>query len=219
MIIGVTGSRGFVGKRFRHWLAKHMIMQIYPIASSKDIEQCDLVVHLAGMNRSDDQWELFENNIDCTLRVASACARLNRRVIFASSTYPHKSHYRASKYISEQVLKGLGDNGLLNFTVLRIPKIIGPGCKPHYNSFVSTILYSIAKGEPFEHLIKNKEEVVDLVHVDNVCSEFIRYAYSGPEFVTVKPSIVITLKEIIEAAKLEGNTFSKLVEWYRNNAI
>jgi UDP-2-acetamido-2,6-beta-L-arabino-hexul-4-ose reductase len=233
MKIAITGHSGFVGTNLKRYLTA-LGHEVEPLNGESrewrtyhNARDCDALVHLAGKNRVKDPWSLLDHNILSTYEAARFCGTFGKPLVFTSSTYPHKSHYKASKAASEQIMQSLADNDLLDFTALKLPKIIGPGCKPHYNSFVSTVLYSIAKEEPYEHLIQDKTQMLELIHVDDVCSiiEDTILTWTTPEaavanVVTIAPRLILSLEEIIQAATgEENNEFKRIVEWYRSHDV
>lgn len=236
MRVGITGHCGFIGSNLKSYLlfSGHEVIplgncneDLRDYMSFSGVRYCDVVVHLAGKNRSEDPWLLVDHNVISSYQAARVCAKFNKPLIFTGSDYPHKGHYLASKTISEHIMNTFAENDLLRFCSIRLPKVIGPGCKPHYNSFVSTILYSIAKEEPYEHLINDRSAVLKLVHVDDVCrciSNIIADFGSESEVINFFDmssfSMFISIDDIIKnVTSSENNKLKEIVEWYRNNDI
>jgi hypothetical protein len=52
---------------------------------------------------------------------------------------------------------------------------LGVGIKPYYNSFTATVCYLEAKKEPYEHLIKDKKELLRLIDVDLLTNDMVEW--------------------------------------------
>jgi len=226
--IVITGAKGFIGSNLVKFLddPRHTVWPVQgDILDPKTfncpvMDSAEVLIHLAGANRGDYQ-TIMDTNVIGTYNAAMACAERSMRLVFSSSTYSAKSHYTASKRSSELFLTTMLDNGLLESMTIRFPKVFGPGCKPNYNSFVSTILHSIAKGIPYEHLIRDKKEILELVYVEVLCGTIgylIEKKQTGIKEISSPHSE--SIENIISLAKSdEDNLFSSTRRWYENNDI
>jgi UDP-2-acetamido-2,6-beta-L-arabino-hexul-4-ose reductase len=225
----VTGADGFIGKALCEYLKKsnyNVVRFCRPldVTEYSDVivaldDAVDCVVHLAGLNKGDDK-KLFVDNVDGVLNFAKACLYRQKRFINISSDYEAKSAYRASKRIGNAIVQEMVDNMNLNAVSLVLPKVIGPGCKPFYNSFASTLLYLLAKNKPYEHLIQNKNAKFTYATLDYaVCSITCMIEtnkrglhYCGHDLTS------ISFPDIIEKANTDdGNYFSETKKWYSQN--
>jgi UDP-2-acetamido-2,6-beta-L-arabino-hexul-4-ose reductase len=162
--IGITGPRGFIASHLARRLAR-------PTAGSKEsgarilgcsrqdfetpdslktfVGQCETIVHLAGMNRGDET-SLYETNVSLVERLIDALVATNRRphFIFASSTQRDRgTAYGRSKKEGEERLRRWAKQHDAALTVLVIPNVYGPGCRPFYNSVVATFCHQLAHGQ------------------------------------------------------------------------
>ncbi len=225
MIVGVTGAKGFVGENVCQYLMERGVEVeafVGDVRSFEDVDKfvrdVDFVVHLARKNKDVDQI-LLETNVMGTHNVAVACSQRFVRSVCVNSDYPHKSAYKAGNQIGENIVMSINQNMDGRNSLLVLPRLYGPGCKPSYNSFVSTLLYSIAKKQDYEHMIDDPKSVISLLHVDDVCREIeslikanTYYTYSR-----LVPTESYTIEKIIEMANGEDNIFAELVEWYSTN--
>lgn len=124
-------------------------------------------VHLAALNRCDDEYKILDTNVLGTYNVARHCLKNRIKLLVAGST-KHYGMYAASKRVSETILTALLPCGLVG-AYLRLPNVFGPHCRPYYNSFVSTILHHISIDEPYEHLIHDPFAEIRLLHVSDLC--------------------------------------------------
>ena len=110
------------------------------------VEKCDVIVHLAGVNRHPSSEYVFNKNIELAEKISNSIKRSKKKIhlIFSSSSQEDlKNEYgRAKKKSREEFIK-LSQNSNLSFSGLIIPNVFGPFCKPNYNSFISTFSQSI----------------------------------------------------------------------------
>jgi len=150
MKIGITGSKGFIGKNLKDKLKKHQVIEfdgnIKNINDVKKLyESVSKVVHLAGKNRGDEE-ELFLTNTLGAYNIYECINIYKVPTLIAGTNYNKPSAYTRSKNISDILIKQLKNIKVLNY---KIPNVIGVGCKPFYNSFISTLCYLEAKKEPY----------------------------------------------------------------------
>lgn len=149
MRVGITGWRGFIGSYLARSEASPMLFQgdmrnLDEV--SKFVANCDRIYHLAGKNRADDG-QILANNLVATgnLVLATKLLGANPEIVLASSAHAERnpnSEYGMTKLIEESLVKKA-----TKWCVFRIPNVYGPGCKPFYNSVVSTFCYQIAREE------------------------------------------------------------------------
>jgi UDP-2-acetamido-2,6-beta-L-arabino-hexul-4-ose reductase len=157
-LIGVTGAYGLLGWHLRCHLRSLPDLEVVvagrdEFVTSEKLEAfvagCDVVVHLAGMNRGDEQ-EVASTNVDLTQKLIAALESVNTRphVVFSSSTHIFRETlYGASKRQSAQLLSDWAQRSGGKFTNLVLPGVFGEGGKPFYNSVVSTFCHQVALGE------------------------------------------------------------------------
>ena len=180
--IGITGANGFVGQHLFNTLLQNKNISLIPFQrdffeneSKMDdfVQNCDAIVHLAGLNRSNDEEVIFNVNINITSAIISSLNRTKSKphIIFASSSQEYMNNvYGKSKKIARLNLK---DWSLLNksmFTGLIIPNVFGPFGVPFYNSFISTFSHQLINNEVPEIKIDNE---VELIYVDKLITEII----------------------------------------------
>lgn len=182
MQIGITGASGFIGSNFVNWLksnnAEYSIFEHRLSDHGKIdafIRDNDVIVHLAGVNRGNDQDILYANVLG-TFHIAACCLELKKKLIVAGSEYVGGS-YGASKKLALRIVEEFRPLGLSAY-YLCIPNVYGPGCKPSYNSFVSTVLDAIATKKPYRNLIHYPDTPLELVHVSDLCKIFGELCYT-----------------------------------------
>lgn len=178
MKIGITGAAGLLGWHLRAFLQGQPDVQIAlagreTFTSSERLQEfvrgLDAVVHLAGMNRGEDQ-EIYETNLVLTKALISACEATHARphIVFSSSTHiARDTSYGRSKRECAELLRAWESRSEGRFTNFILPNVFGEGGRPFYNSAVSTFCYQLAnKEEP--KIIQDAE--IELVHTQQVAA-------------------------------------------------
>jgi len=153
--IAITGSGGFLGWHLRvhcHAKPEIKILQVDrkgfcdPARFQQVIRQADAVVHLAGLNRGNDQ-DIERLNVELTKQLIAACRQTGARphVLLANSTHQGRdTAYGRSKRESANMLGGWASEAGTAFTDLVIPNVYGEGGRPFYNSVVATFCHQLA---------------------------------------------------------------------------
>lgn len=181
--VGVTGNSGFIGSHLVNTMM--LTPERYRLISfernhflSEDkmdafVRSCDVIVHLAGVNRASDQHELYEVNLDLSRKLVDACERTasRPRMIMSSSIQEgNGSIYGKAKKESREILEGWARSVNGSVTTLIIPNVFGPFGRPFYNSVVATFCHQFAIGE--EPTIQNDAEL-NLIYVAELVAELV----------------------------------------------
>ena len=174
MKIGITGSDGFIGYHTYNNLkftTKYNVIKLKKdFHKDKRIKKCDWIIHLAGVNRSNGQNNVYADNIDLTNKLVESVGK-NTNIIFASSTQAADSEtmYGKAKVECEQVIQLWSQQYGGKFYNLRIPNVFGPFCKPNYNSFVATFCHNVCSGKDLK---VTEDKYINLIYVNDVVEEF-----------------------------------------------
>lgn len=178
----VTGAGGFVGKNLMLRLSELAAFDAIPLVRGADgdewrrtIADADAVIHLAGVNRPQDEAE-FAGNWELAERVAEAIRSTGRAipVLHASSTKAvDDTPYGRSKARSEEVLFELARDTGSPVAVFRLPNIFGKWCRPGYNSAVATFCHNIVHGLPIT--VHDPAAPLALLYVDDLIACVIEY--------------------------------------------
>lgn len=159
MRIGITGSNGFIGKHLKNYLELQESIVVVEFKRSyfddksklqNFVKKCDAIVHLAALNRHDNQEQIYQTNIDLVKKIINACECTSSvpHVLFSSSTQEEQTnHYGRSKKEGRLLFEkwGMDNNSLV--TGMIIPNVFGPFGQPNYNSVVATFCHKIVFGE------------------------------------------------------------------------
>lgn len=181
--IGITGQNGFVGSHLK------MTLGLFPnefesVPFEKNffedtslldnfVSGCDVIVHLAGMNRHEDAQVIFNANVALAQQLVDSLERTGctPQLIMSSSTQEEADNlYGKSKKIARELLLQWAEKHQAVFNGLIIPNVFGPFGKPFYNSVVATFCHQITKGEsPTIHV----DGDLKLIYVGELVNEIL----------------------------------------------
>ena len=158
--VGITGESGFIGSHLRNTLLLYKEeFEIVPFLDEfftddrqliRFVSYCDVIVHLAAMNRHGDPQVIYDTNI-----------RLGKKLVWALEQTQSKAHVLVSSSIQEDIDNLYGrskkegrelladwaeNNGSL-FTGFVFPNIFGPFGNPYYNSVIATFCHQLTHGD------------------------------------------------------------------------
>ncbi len=181
--IGITGHNGFLGNHIKNFIKYKS--QGYKIvdferrffhddfAMSNFVKNCDVIIHLAGLNRHNIPEEINKINIQLAENLSSGLVLNNFKgtLIYSSSLQIYNdSPYGKSKKKAGEILAEAASNGGFSFFNLVLPNIFGPFGKPNYNSFISTFSSELVQGK-VSNIIK--DEKVPLIYVESAARLFL----------------------------------------------
>ncbi|MDX1928116.1 MAG: NAD-dependent epimerase/dehydratase family protein [Pirellulaceae bacterium] len=216
----VTGSDGLLGWHVRCFLST--LKEVKVIACNRSqfndaeylaeaVKRSDAVVHLAGMNRGNEQ-EVAKTNVALADQLVAACQATNAKphVLYSSSTHADgQSSYGVSKRTAHEHLEAWAHACGAAYCNLILPHIFGEHGKPFYNSVVSTFAYQLSQDLTPE--IKSDGQL-SLLHAQDVAAliwKHIGLRTSGTERPLGTPISVTALLE-----RLQG-----LIARYRNGVV
>jgi len=158
--IGITGQAGFVGTHLFNTLSLYKDQyeliefcdEYFESSSSLEnfVRRCDVIVHLAAMNRHNDPEVLYSTNIELTGKLIKALENTGtvKHVLFSSSVQEERNnHYGRSKKKGREMLTAWAEKSNVSFSGLIIPNVFGPFGHPNYNSVVATFCYQLTHNE------------------------------------------------------------------------
>lgn len=181
--IGITGQFGFVGTHLHNYLGLKDDVEQIPfqklffedkILLQNFVKQCDVVVHLAAMNRHSDVNVLYQTNITLVQSLIEAMESedVTPHIIFSSSTQEDGNNcYGNSKKEGRELFGFWAEKTGATFTGLVIPNVFGPFGKPYYNSVVATFCYQLTHNEEPKIV---EDATVKLIYVDELTAEIWR---------------------------------------------
>ncbi len=158
--VGITGQAGFIGTHLYNYLG--LQEQVQRISFENNyfqidqqlrafVKQCDVIVHLAAMNRHDNPEILYQTNVYLVQRLINAMEAegVTPHIIFSSSTQEERDKiYGRSKKKGRELFYDWAQRQNATFTGLVIPNVFGPFGKPYYNSVIATFSHQLLHNEP-----------------------------------------------------------------------
>jgi UDP-2-acetamido-2,6-beta-L-arabino-hexul-4-ose reductase len=199
MKILVTGAKGFVGRNLiarlnnikegkdkTSPLSSDITLFEYDIDTDESLldgycREADFVLHLAGVNRPQNEEEFLSGNFGFTSRLIELLRKHGNTcpLMISSSIQAQRDNpYGLSKKAGEDAVRAYGRETGASVLIYRFKNIFGKWCRPNYNSAVATFCHNIAAGLPIE--VSSREAVVNLVYIDDVVNELIA-ALAGKE--------------------------------------
>lgn len=198
MKVVITGGHGFLGWHTACRLrALHEVNAIRlarkdladPELLASHLQDADVVLHLAGVNRATSDEEVESGNVHLAERLGSAIAasRSAPRVVYANSIQSGRdTPYGRGKAEASRILAMTTAEVGGSFADVLLPNLFGEHGRPRYNSFVATFCHLIASGE---RPIVSEDKDVPLLHAQKAAAELIA-AMDGKHDVVVEPMAV-----------------------------
>ena len=180
--IGITGQNGFIGRHLYNSLGLRENVELIDfdrfIFDSKEnleafVKNCDIIVHLAAMNRHESQQVIYDTNVALVKKLIDACEASNTIpwIIMSSSTQEEKDNlYGASKRKGRTLLENWAKKNNAKTTGMLIPNVFGPFGKPFYNSVFATFCHQVVNGET-PNIINDGN--LQLIYINELCDAFI----------------------------------------------
>ena len=157
--IGITGQAGFVGTHLFNFLGiqenvERILFRDEFFQDEKVLQawvsQCDVIVHLAALNRHNDPEVIYKTNLELVKKLINACETTNStpHILFSSSTQEERNNlYGKSKLEGRKLFESWAGRNGAQFTGLIIPNVYGPFGNPYYNSFIATFCHQLTHNE------------------------------------------------------------------------
>ena len=186
--IGITGQSGFVGRHLYNTIGLHPVLyEKIPFEKSyfqddnlldNFISNCDVIIHLAAVNRHSDPSTLYTKNVELSRKLYASLLRTNSKahVIFSSSTQEEIDNpYGKAKKESRELLTQWALKAGTKFTGLIIPNVFGPFGKPYFNSVVATFCHQLSHNEDPKIDLDGE---LKLIYVSDLVSEILNTIHS-----------------------------------------
>ncbi len=210
--VGITGQAGFVGKHLYNTLG--LFPDLYTRINfeksffedetllDKFVSECDIIVHLAAVNRHADPSKIYSTNIDLAQKLRDSLIRTSVKphVIFSSSTQEERDNpYGNAKKDARNMLSAWASESNAKFTGLIIPNVFGPFGNPYYNSVVATFCHQLAHNE--EPKIEVDGEL-KLIYVSELVDEILKcFNGYGNAQLSINHTHQIKVSEILKLLK------------------
>jgi UDP-2-acetamido-2,6-beta-L-arabino-hexul-4-ose reductase len=210
MKILVTGAHGFIGKNLSLFLQQSGC-EVLPFDLDTEkplkelVDECDFVMHLAGVNRPKDNTEFTAGNVDLTSELIQLLKQTGRCIpllLSSSIQAARENDYGRSKRQAEDLVFAYGRDSGSPVYVYRLDNAFGKWSRPNYNSVVATFCYNIARG--LEVKVNDPAAEVPFVYIDDICRCFMDclHGTGSDQYLSVRPSYTVTVGQL--AALIRG---------------
>jgi UDP-2-acetamido-2,6-beta-L-arabino-hexul-4-ose reductase len=181
--VGVTGSNGFIGwhlcrtleldtNKFeliefkRDWFDGNIDLDSF-------VSKCDIIVHLAGLNRHSEESAIYNTNLGLSERLIESFKRTNFKgqVIFSSSIQEERNNiFGNSKKAARELFINWAGQFNATFHGLIIPNVFGAFGVPFYNSLVATFSHQLVNNEVPKIVI---DATLNLIYINDLVKKII----------------------------------------------
>src|SRR5690554_2792245 len=137
--IGITGQNGFIGQHLYNTLGLHpeefqrvdfdKVFFENEEKFDQFVSQCDVIVHLAAMNRHNDPNVIYKTNIELVKKLTASLERTKSKahILMSSSSQEENDNlYGKSKKEGRTLLSQWAEKNNGKFTGMVIPNVFGP---------------------------------------------------------------------------------------------
>jgi len=223
--IGITGQAGFIGTHLFNTLGlspdkfTRIFFEDNYFQSKEKLEtfvkECDIIVHLAAMNRHNDPDIIYQTNIGLVKQLIGALEKTSStpHVLFASSTQEERNNvYGKSKREGREMLEKWASLNNTKFTGLVIPNVFGPFGNPYYNSVIATFCHQLTHNETPKIEIDGE---LKLIYVAELVKEII----ARIELMLLVPpgEKAVELIHVPHTSQIKVSELLNLLQEYKNN--
>jgi len=211
--VGITGQSGFIGTHLYNTLC--LYPEQYNLISFKDIffeqkeslyefvKSCDIIFHLAAMNRHNEPRMIYDTNIRLVKQLIAACEDTGSRphILFASSTQEERDNlYGKSKKEGRMLFEQWAQRNNAKFAGLIIPNVFGPFGNPYYNSVVATFCHQLTHEESPKIEIDGE---LKLIYVQELIECLIQFIFQKSRIINyaVPHTFIITVSDLLKRLK------------------
>jgi len=223
--IGITGQAGFVGTHLFNTLG--LFPDKFIRIPFKDeffndiriledfVSQCDVIVHLAAMNRHNDPQVIYETNIGLVNKLIAACEAKSAvpHVLFSSSTQEERDNlYGKSKKEGRQLLEIWAQRNKGKFTGFVIPNVFGPFGNPYYNSVIATFCHQLTHNEQPKIEVDGE---IKLIYVSELVNKIIEHV-EAMQLESNENAIIDTV-QVQHTMQIKVSTLLQKLTGYKEN--
>ena len=216
--IGVTGSNGFIGWHLCQILK--LQVEIFELIEFKRIwfektneldnfvSNCDVIVHLAGLNRHSDENIIYETNVGLANKLVDSFNRTNFKgqVLFSSSIQEERNNnFGNSKKEARAIFSKWSKDKGTQYAGLIIPNVYGAFGVPFYNSVVATFSHQLVNNESPK--IEN-DTTLNLIYINDLVKAIIDlFNKESEDVVSIKFTDSYKVSEILELLNQFKSTY------------
>jgi UDP-2-acetamido-2,6-beta-L-arabino-hexul-4-ose reductase len=207
--VGVTGSNGFIGWHLCRTLEldsnKFELVQFKRDWFNEDINldsfvsKCDIIVHLAGLNRHSEERAIYDTNVNLAVKLIQSFKRIGFKgqVIFSSSIQEERNNnFGNSKKFARELIANWASQSNIIFHGLIIPNVFGAFGEPFYNSVISTFCHQLVNNETPKIEI---DATLNLIYINDIVKKIISLFHTETDDnITIDYTDTYKVSEILE---------------------
>lgn len=216
--IGITGQGGFIGKHLYNTLGLYtdeferinFQREFFEDENKLNdfVIQCDVIVHLAALNRHNDPQVIYHTNLRLVQKLVASLKNTGNKahVLFSSSTQESRDNlYGKSKKEGRELIISWAKESGGKFTGMIMPNVFGPFGHPGYNSVVATFCHKLSRNEKPSIDIDGEMKLIYVGElVDEILSEIRKGAGNYELTVANTSEIKVSgLLSLLEGYKLQ----------------
>lgn len=233
--IGITGQEGFIGQHLYHTIGLFpeeftrvdFRKSFFEDQAKLDafVCECDVIVHLAAMNRHNDPEVIYNTNLELVNKLIISLKTHNSaaHILFSSSSQEEKDNlYGRSKKDGRELLANWANLSDGKFTGLVIPNVFGPFGHPYYNSFIATFSHQLTHNEQPKIDIDGEVKLIYVSDLVKVILSEIR-SKKGTDLLIIPPtdqrkvSGILALLETYKAQYMDSGIIPELKDPFEVN--
>mgnify|MGYP000193423283 CR=1 FL=1 len=207
--VGVTGSNGFIGwhlcrtieldtNKFeliefkRDWFNENINLDLF-------VSKCDIIVHLAGLNRHSEERAIYDTNVKLAVKLVESFKRIGFKgqLIFSSSIQEERNNtFGNSKKVARELFANWASQSNTIFHGLIIPNVFGAFGLPFYNSVISTFCHQLVNNETPKI---ETDAILNLIYINDLVKKTIDLFHTETnDSVTIAHTDTYKVSEILE---------------------
>ena len=207
--VGITGQSGFIGSNVHNYLSlQDNSIELVPFKTEffhtdtsleTFVRKCDVLLHLAAVNRSNNPDELFKTNISLVKKLVTACetTQSTPKILFASSIQELRNNtYGNSKKEGFSLLENWAKKNSATVIKLVIPNVFGPLSKPYHNSVIATFCDQLIKKKMLNIIEDNSVNLIYSNELSEIIYKTILSSEKGVIIKNIPHSITKKVSEI-----------------------
>jgi UDP-2-acetamido-2,6-beta-L-arabino-hexul-4-ose reductase len=207
--VGVTGSNGFLGWHLCRTLELD-INKFELIEFKRDwfnvninldsfVSKCDIIVHLAGLNRHSKDSVIYKTNVGLAEKLLESFNRTNFKgqLIFSSSIQEERNNiFGNSKKVARELIANWASQSEGRFQGLIIPNVFGAFGVPFYNSVISTFCHQLVN---FEFPKIESDATLNLIYINDLVKKIIDLFHTETnDYVIISHTDTYKVSQILE---------------------
>ena len=195
--IGITGKNGLIGWHLYNRLS--LLKDEYELIDfqrdyfenqillDEFVSKCDIIIHLAGVNRHNDIEFIYKTNLELATKLVDSFIRTKFKgiVVFSSSIQEESDNpFGNSKKAARELFNNWVNESGAKFKGLIIPNVFGSFGIPYYNSVVSTFCHQLVNNETPKIKV---DANLNLIYIDDLIKKIIE------QFESIKKETLIKI--------------------------